>query len=112
MRKKFFRLLLKLFKNWDKVVFFKYVNNLRIFKTETVTFVIVNSWRKEKVYVYYFYMPENMYLNYDTLLMYNFKSHLFVYHYIKKEVTKIEEDEVYRRYRIARYESTSSENEK
>ena len=110
MRKKFFRILLNFLKKWDEIVYYKYVNNLRIFKTSVVTFVLVNAWRQDKIYVYYFYIPKGLYLYYDVLEMYCFENQFHVLNYIKKEVKKIEDDEFHRLYRISRQESVGTEN--
>jgi len=111
MRKKFFRFLLDKFKKWENIETYKYVNNLRIFKTRNVIFVIVNSLLRRKVLVYYFYMPESLYLHYDTIDIDSTKNHHLVFNFIRSEVKKIEEDEIYRRYRIFRREPFSTESE-
>ena len=95
---------MQLFKDWDKTVTVRYKNNLRIIRTEKVTCILVNLWRDKKITVYYFYMPERLYLNYDNLNMYVFNKHFDVYHYIKKEINKIEDEDIYRKYRISRQE--------
>lgn len=111
MRKKYFRLLMSLFKNWKGKVDFYYKYNMRVVKTKSVTCIIVNLWKFKKITVYYFYMPEKLYLNYDNLEVIYFKTHWDVFNYIKKEISRIEDEDIYRKYRIAKYEHSNADRE-
>jgi hypothetical protein len=111
MRKAFLRLLLTMFKNWEHTVKVQYVYNLRIVKTEKVTAVIVNMWGQKKMSIYFYYMPEKIFLGYTTIFDITAKHHGKVFRIITKIIKRIEEDEVYRHYRIRRWEYACSKRD-
>lgn len=112
MRKKHIRFLFKELKKYDRIVSWKYVNNLRIFKTNKLTIVIVNHLRAESFAVYYYYMPDKTYLSLDYYRMVNYRDYMVYYNKIIREIIKIEDDEFYRQYRVLREANRSERIEK
>lgn len=111
MRKKYFRYALKVLKNLEEIKSFKYLMNLRIFKTTNVTIVLVNKHRQGKVAIYYYYMPEELYLGYDSFTVIDSRLYFKLVNYIKREINRIENDEIYRKFRIEKFRNYSAEGE-
>jgi hypothetical protein len=111
MRKKYLRYLFKELKTWEHITYYRYIRNLRIFHTEKVTFIFVNVLFSNRLNVYYFYMPEKLYLGYDSFRIEDSRRYRRYLSAVKQTILKIEEDDIYRKYRITRQECTIAKRE-
>lgn len=108
MYKVYFRFLMALLKKDETIISYKYFSNLKVFSTEKVKFVLVNDLKAKSVWVYYYYLPEKIFINRVEYTMPMHHRHTFAT--IKKEIRKITEDENYRQYYIQFQRNHSRKN--
>lgn len=105
--------MLKMLKDSEYIVKRVYVYNMRIFTSEKVKVVLLNSLIERKVIAHYYYLPEKIYIGMNTYRIgERIKRHEQLYRTIITEIKRITDDEIYRNYRFTQQVYYSKKRER